>query len=76
MQSPWPYQPFPPGPSGHASPYPVPPPHSGALGPYGIDRWMIDPHLSSPYSPFGPIIPHKKRASAAGSSSTGCCIIL
>lgn len=78
MQSPWPYQPFPPGSSGHASPYQAPAPQAGMYGPHDFNNWMTNPYLGySPYSPFGPLAnPHRKRASATHSKSTGCCVIL
>lgn len=78
MQSPWPYQPFPPGSSGHGSPYSMPPLQADVLGPYDVNNWMTNPHLAySPYGPWGPLArPHQKRASATHSTSTGCCVIL
>lgn len=81
MQSPSPYQPFPPpGSSWNGLPgsYSPPLPQSGILGPHEFNRWMTDPNLRySPYNPLGPLVnPGIHRASDTRSASTGCCIIL
>lgn len=75
LQSPSPYQPFPPRPSWYGLPdSPSPPlPQSGILGPHEFSRWLTDPHLRySPYNPLGPLVDPMPSDSAP----TRCCVIL
>jgi len=75
IQSPSPYQPFPPRPSWNGLPDSSSPPlpQSGIFGPHEFNRWLTDPHLRySPYNPLGPLVDPMPPDSAP----TRCCIIL